>query len=352
MSKASGSTDSVTRSGISSGALEIRDGAAQTATGQDAETVVAGLDREVLSGDGANGLDKTWDGEQLKRQVQAEAQIVAAFGQQAHQTVETYTQKARETLYERLETASEQERAEIQARLDEVLLEERVLNVLIGAVTGMGGSAVTKEALSAAADEMRKIMIEDSRTFVGVVDDEGNVLDNISGPSVGVRGDGIKLGGTRADLDALCGSDNKRCMTNDDGSLALNDKGQVQWNRDGAGGQSLAAWLGTEDGQKMAGLTGGIQGMKGTLFGRQYESGSWQDKLIEAFAGTHDYVGGSLSGLYDEQGNAARGRSDMKVFLHDRWSEIAIPVSAPFAAAEALPPEVWNAISILLREMR
>ncbi|PWF20771.1 hemagglutinin, partial [Corticimicrobacter populi] len=82
MSKASGSTDSVTRSGISSGALEIRDGAAQT---------VAGLDRDVLSGDGANGLDKTWDGEQLKRQVQAEAQIVAAFGQQAHQTVETYT---------------------------------------------------------------------------------------------------------------------------------------------------------------------------------------------------------------------------------------------------------------------
>lgn len=362
MSKASGSADSVTRSGISGGVLEIRDGAAQTATGQDAETVVAGLDREVLSGDGANGLDKTWDGEQLKGQVQAEAQIVAAFGQQAHQTVETYTQKARETLYERLETASEPERAEIQARLAEVLLEERVLNVLIGAVTGMGGSAVTKEALSAAADEMRKIMIEDSRKFVGVIDGEGNDWNNISGPSVGVRGDEIKLGGTRADLDLLCGKSNERCavlrdqagnpVLDGDGKTQLSLKnGMIQFILENENGQPVLFedFIKTPEGQKMVGATGGIQGLKGTLFGRPYESGSWQDKLIEAFAGTHDYVGGSLSGLYDEQGNAARGRSEAVKLAHEVWSGVAIAPSAPFAAAELLPPDVWQAISILLK---
>jgi hypothetical protein len=34
--------------------------------------------------------------------------------------------------------------------------------------------------------------------------------------------------------------------------------------------------------------------------------------------------------------------------LYDRWAEAAIPVSAPFAAAQGLSPEVWKAISILI----
>ena len=98
----------------------------------------------------------------------------------------------------------------------------------------------------------------------------------------------------------------------------------------------------------MVGPTGGIQGAKGTLFGVSYEAGSWQDKLIEAFSGTHDMIGGKASGLYDAQGNATRGRSTVQVFMNDRWAEVAIPLAAPFAMAETLPPEVWKAISILL----
>ncbi|PWF20856.1 hypothetical protein, partial [Corticimicrobacter populi] len=165
-----------------------------------------------------------------------------------------------------------------------------------------------KEALSAAADEMRKIMIEDSRTFVGVVDDEGNVLDNISGPSVGVRGDGIKLGGARADLDLLCGKSNERCAVQKDqeGKPVLDADGKTQLElksgmiqfieKDKTGRPVLFEdFIKTPDGQKMVGATGGIQGLKGTMFGMPYESGSWQDRLIEAFTGTHDYVGGSLS---------------------------------------------------------
>jgi hypothetical protein len=35
--------------------------------------------------------------------------------------------------------------------------------------------------------------------------------------------------------------------------------------------------------------------------------------------------------------------------LYDRWAEAAIPVSAPFAAAQGLSPEVWKAIGILLK---
>lgn len=107
------------------------------------------------------------------------------------------------------------------------------------------------------------------------------------------------------------------------------------------GEQYLVFWI-------FFGPTGGIQGMKGTLFGIPYTPGSWPDKLIEAFSGTHDLIGGKISGLYDEQGNATRGRSTTQVLINDRWAEVAIPLAAPFAMAEVMPPEVWKAISILL----
>jgi filamentous hemagglutinin len=100
----------------------------------------------------------------------------------------------------------------------------------------------------------------------------------------------------------------------------------------------------------MLGATGGLQGDKGTLFGVSYEAGSWQDKLIEAFSGSHDMIGGSLSGLYDEQGNIKRGMSDAERAVYDKVITVgAIPVASPFAAAEGLPPNVWNAISILIQ---
>ena len=60
-------------------------------------------------------------------------------------------------------------------------------------------------------------------------------------------------------------------------------------------------------------------------------------------------IGGKLSGLYDEQGNIKRGMSGSEAALYDRWSEAAIPIATPFAAAQGLSPEVWNAIGILLK---
>lgn len=98
----------------------------------------------------------------------------------------------------------------------------------------------------------------------------------------------------------------------------------------------------------MSGATGGVQGEKGTLFGVPYAAGSWQDKLIESFAGSHDMIGGKLSGLYDTQGNIKRGMSTTEKFVYDRGAELAIPIAAPFAAAEGMSPEIWKAIGILL----
>ncbi len=314
----------------------------------------------VRTGDAETGIAKIFDADKVQKEINAQLQITQAFSQQAGQAVSNYVEKNRSELVAQMKKATtEEERSAVQGKLDDLKLQERVMNVLIGAVTGVGTAAVTKEALSTTADEMRKLMIQDSAKFAGVTDGT-TTYDNLSAESAGVRGDGYKVGGTRWDLDGLCGADNARCKVLRDANdqlildangktqLALNEKGQVQFDPIAAK-MTLDSFLQTDEGKKLAGATGGIQGMKGTLFGVPYEAGSWQDKLIESFAGTHDLVGGKLSGLYDDQGNATRGRTDAEKVFHETWTMVAIPISAPFAMSEQLPSPVWNAISILLK---
>lgn len=205
---------------------------------------------------------------------------------------------------------------------------------------------------------MRQLMIEDSKKFPGVTDGKTVLSNLLPGKSEGVRNDNVGLGGTRIDLDLLCGPDNSRCVKQKDATgedITINGKtqlalaqGLVQFDSDAAG-MSLVEFLETNKGKALGGDTGGIQGWQGTLFGVPYAAGSWQDKLIESFGGSHDFIGGKLSGLYDEQGKATRGRSELERKIQDTWSATgALVVSTPFAAAELLPPEMWQAISILL----
>ena len=163
-----------------------------------------------------------------------------------------------------------------------------------------------------------------------------------------MRGDAFKIGGVRVDLDLLCGAANERCERNSDHSLKLNSEGKASFT---AG--SIDDFAKTPEGRQMVGPTGGVQGAQGTLFGVSYEPGSWQDKLIEAFSGTHDMLGGKASGLYDEQGNIKRGMTATERKVYDNLvTTSAILPSLPFASAELLSPDVWKAISILLKSAR
>ena len=104
----------------------------------------------------------------------------------------------------------------------------------------------------------------------------------------------------------------------------------------------------TDEGKKMAGLTGGIQGGTATFAGYAYPAGGVIDRVFKAFAGSHDLIGGQATGLYDEQGNIKRGMTEAERTSYNTWSAVAIVPSAPFAMAELIPPEMWKAISILL----
>jgi filamentous hemagglutinin len=292
--------------------------------------------------------------DKVKKEIEAQVTITQEFGKQAGKAITEYINGQRKTLQEQAKNASTTEdKAKAEQAIKDVNMQERALNILTGALTGMVGSVITKEALSTAAEKMRDLMVEDSKKFAGVVDSTGKVLSNVSGPSDGVsRGDGVKVGGTRVDLDLLCGPDNARCTfeKNLDGTIdtrkPVTFDGRVK--PDGTR-ETLEDFLKTPEGQKMAGATGGVQGVAGTLFGYAYAKGSWQDKLIESFAGTHDFIGGKASGLYDAQGNIKRGMSDTGRAVYDKGITIgAIPLAAPFAAAEGMSPEIWKAIGILL----
>lgn len=89
-----GSERSITRSSISPGEITITNEAAQQAlTGQTAAEAVAGINRDVRTGDQNQGLTKTWDGPQMLREQEANARIVAAFGQQASQAIGDYAKQ-------------------------------------------------------------------------------------------------------------------------------------------------------------------------------------------------------------------------------------------------------------------
>ena len=295
------------------------------------------------TGDASTSIAPIFDAEKVKKEIEAQVTITQEFNKKAGKAITDYVNNQRKALQEQAQNASTlEDKEKAEQAIKDVNMQERALNILTGALTGMAGSVITKEALSTAAEKMRDLMIEDSKKFAGVVDSTGKVLTNVSGPSEGVRNDGIKVGGTRVDLDVLCGADNARCTFSKNPDGSLNTTKPIEFKG------VLDEFVKTPEGQKLPGATGGVQGEKGTLFGVPYAAGSWQDKLIESFAGSHDFIGGKVSGLYDEQGSAARGRSELTTTLQNRWSEIAVLTSAPFAAAEGLSPEVWKAIGILL----
>lgn len=312
VSKISGRDSGVTRSGISQAEIVITDWQAQQElTGQTATALLDKLNDAVRSSDSSGGIAKNWDGKQLERVVQANAEIMTAFSQQAGHAVSAYVQNKREELLEQKRNADNTAaQDEIQEQINALNTQERVMKTVIGALTGQLDTTVAHAVLQEAADQMRQYSIESSSRFAGVIvgeDENGNplILSNISGDSAGVRGDDIKLGGVRVDLDLVCGKDNSRCVTLENGMVKYDEA---------KAGMSFEKFRLTKDGQKMSGLTGGVQGLEGTMAGKPYEPNSFWDHMVESFAGTHDAIDGGITGLYDSENVRLVSKHEFKEF--------------------------------------
>jgi len=224
-SQESGSQHSTTASGISAGAITITNDAQQKRlTGQDGATTVASLNRNVASDkDTSNAINKAWDANKLQEKVQAEAQIVQSFGQQASKAAADYSakqigalRKLEEQETDPVKKAELQEEAKKWGPNGSYTIAMNILIASAGGGTTGAVSAVTKESLSWAANEMRKAVAADSNKFAGICDANGNCLDNKSGKSESVNGDNKKYAGGRVDLDFICGESNARCETLDE----------------------------------------------------------------------------------------------------------------------------------------
>ncbi|PPU83914.1 filamentous hemagglutinin [Xanthomonas sacchari] len=168
----SGDAQSTTHSGISGGALVITDEAGQqTKTGKSVADALAGLKRDVVTGDDANGLTKQWDGQKLQEQVAAQAQITATFGQQATHVIGDYAEKkmteAADLRRQANDTTDPDQKAQLTALADQLesqwgdngslrVLAHTVVGGLTGGLEGATGAAAGTLAAPAVATALRE----------------------------------------------------------------------------------------------------------------------------------------------------------------------------------------------------
>jgi len=167
-----------------------------------------------------------------------------------------------------------------------------------GELTGGGCSSGAAAGLAVAAlqwagNAMRVNQVTSSEQFKGIQDAKtGDTVTNASGPSDGIDGDHFKLAGTRVALDDIKQYGN---VMYSDGTMTF-DSNLVNPATD-------QPWTLKDVLNKVGGATGGNQGLPGTVSGIPYEPSGFVDKLMESFAGPHDFLG-SLTG-YDALGNLA-----------------------------------------------
>ena len=160
------------------------------------------------------------------------------------------------------------------------------MQTVVNIVAGDPTQAITHGTLQLAATKMRQETLANSRLFPGIIDVRtGQFLSNVSYASGYF--DGVKLGGVRIDLDAICGTDNRRCTTRSDGIVEYRGDEKFHTLQD-----AINPKLNKEAG-RMYGATGGFQAGEGGWylpFGVTipYKPGSWSDRTVEAFGGPHD----------------------------------------------------------------
>jgi filamentous hemagglutinin len=185
-----------------------------------------------------------------------------------------------------------------------------------GAIAGFAVGAIQW-----AGNAMRVDQIASSERFPGITDSSsGDVVTNASGPSEGVDGDQFKLAGTRISVDDL----------EKYGDVTENSDGTMTFSSDVINPDTLKPWTLSQALVKVGGLTGGNQGLAGTVAGLEYAPGGFMDKLMESFAGPHDFLG-SLT-AYDSVGNLDR----MTAIEHQMF-EVQTDFDIPIASIFAIP---------------
>ena len=339
----SDSQSSSTGSGINTANLIITDEAGQKElSGKTAAETIVAVKTDISTDNHAQHagyLNNNFDKDAVLNELNLQVKVTKEFRQNAFSAINQYTLQKQAELREQIKQAtSEEEKTKIYNEIYKLQYQKRFLETLVGIVAGTPDAAITQGTLQLAATKMREESLANSRKFPKITDGK-TTLNNVSYDSGYF--DGVKLGGVRIDLDAICGLNDERCTRKEDGSyLYKGDNDKLKTLNDAIDPSK------NPDAGRMYGLTGGFQAVKGEMFGA-YIPGSWKDMLVESFAGSHDYQGGQIWNLYDKQGNTSRGRDEPGNYdgvISSITAVAAIPTSAPFALSDLISPDTLQII--------
>ena len=352
------SQSSVTKSGINTAHIEIRDEKAQfEKTGKTVEEVLETIKTDITTETAAQHsgkLENQFNKEDVLKEINLQVQVTKDFIDNAQEikdkVIDHYQEPKRKELRQAItdfHNAKEEDKAKyedkINALIKDIYALEHIrtgLDLATGVVAGSPKVMSAKTLISVIDTETRRESLKNSLLAAPVEDinDGGKLYSNV-GHNSGAF-DGIKLGGVRMNYGIICGENNQRCNTDKNGNLELNSKGHIVYK--GGDYKTLSEQLKNDkDSKKLFGATGGFQAIGGEMFGIKYKPGSFLDKLTETYAGQHDLVGGQLF-FYDKEGNGKRDLTERQQFWIDRYSEAAVVGTTPTALPHALPIEVMN----------
>ena len=336
------SQSSVTKSGINTANIEIRDQAEQLAkTGETVEQTLDSIKTDVTTDNAeqhSGKLENHFDKDKVMKELNIQVKVTQDFRKNAFSMIDDYVLPKQAELRKQIKEAkTEEEKTALYGAIYKLQYQKRLLETVVGIAAGSPDVAITQGTLQLAATKMREETLANSRLFKGIKDAKtGKILRNDSYDSGYF--DGVKLGGVRIDVDAICNSNMGTCTYNDDNSITF--KGNKDYTLDDA--------IDPQQNKKAGGLygeTGGFQPVQGEWnlhFKRiPYSIGSISDMAVESFAGTHDLLGGQAWGWYDKQGNTAE-KNKLTGVASGVTTVIAIPVSAPFALSDVMSSDMFE----------
>ena len=333
---------STTKSGINTKNIEIRDQAGQLAkTGETVEQTLDSIKTDVTTDNAeqhSGKLENHFDKDKVMKELNIQVKVTQDFRKNAFSMIDAYVLPKQAELRKQIKEAkTEEEKTALYGEIYKLQYQKRLLETVVGIVSGSPDVAITQGTLQLAATKMREETLANSRLFKGIKDAKtGKILRNDSYDSGYF--DGVKLGGVRIDVNAICNSNMGTCTYNDDNSITF--KGNKDYTLDDA--------IDPQQNKKAGGLygeTGGFQPVQGEWnlhFTRiPYSIGSISDMAVESFAGTHDMLGGQAWGWYDKQGNTAE-KNKLTGVASGVTTVIAIPVSAPFALSDVMSSDMFE----------
>ena len=336
------SQSSVTKSSINTSNIEIRDQAEQLAkTGETVEQTLDSIKTDVTTDNAeqhSGKLENHFDKDKVMKELNIQVKVTQDFRKNAFSMIDDYVLPKQAELRKQIKEAkTEEEKTALYGAIYKLQYQKRLLETVVGIAAGSPDVAITQGTLQLAATKMREETLANSRLFKGIKDAKtGKILRNDSYDSGYF--DGVKLGGVRIDVDAICNSNMGTCTYNDDNSITF--KGNKDYTLDDA--------IDPQQNKKAGGLygeTGGFQPVQGEWnlhFKRiPYSIGSISDMAVESFAGTHDLLGGQAWGWYDKQGNTAE-KNKLTGVASGVTTVIAIPVSAPFALSDVMSSDMFE----------